>query len=148
MIISENNNTPATIEQDNSNMNDAGIMNTNNKNKNYDKQNYKGKTHKNSSNSSEQRNQEGDELKVGYILGLRSEWIEKKAFFEVFLEKITNYILQEFTNLRDIVRPIQELKDPSVNFKKYNMPKNLSAKQKESGAEVAIQAQRIKLYAA
>jgi hypothetical protein len=67
--------------------------------------------------------------------------------FEVFLEKTTDYILREFTNPRDIVGSIRDLKDPAVNFKKQNLPKNLTTKQKESDIEVAIQAQRIKLYA-
>jgi hypothetical protein len=146
------NNTPNT-EQTNTNVIETGTTGTNdnirsNENKRSERQGNKNKAYKNYSDSNEQRNWEGEEPKVGGVLGLRSEWLDKKVSFEVFLEKVTDYILREFTNPRDIVGSIRDMKDPSINFKKHNLPKNLTTKQKESDVEVAIQAQRIKLYAA
>jgi hypothetical protein len=122
--------------------------NNNTENKNFNKQGYKGKSYKNFSNSNEQRNWEGEEPKVGCVLGLHSKWMDKKVSFEVFLEKTTDYVLGEFRNPRDIIGLIRELKDPSTNFRKNNLAKNLTAKQKESDIKAAIQAQSIKLYAA
>ena len=121
--------------------------NTSTEGKKFEKSGYKGKGYKTLSDSNEQKGWEGEEPKVGGVLGLRSEWLDKKVSFEVFLEKTTDYILRKFTNPRDIVGAVRDLKDPSTNFRKHNLPKNLSNKQKESDVEVAIQAQRIKLYA-
>ena len=112
-----------------------------------DRQNHRGRSYRSFSDSNEQKNWEGDEPKMGSVLGLRSEWLDKKVTFEVFLEKTTDYILRELTNPRDIVGAVRDLKDPTTNFRKNNLPKNLTTKQKESDVEIAIQAQRIKLYA-
>jgi hypothetical protein len=146
-----NDNTPSadtnaatTTESGSTSNNDN---NRNSDNRRSERTGQKGKAYKNFQDTNEQKNWEGEEPKVGSVLGLRSEWLDKKVSFEVFLEKITDYILREFTNPRDIVGSIRDLKDPTINFKKYNLPKNLTTKQKESDVEVAIQAQRIKLYA-
>jgi hypothetical protein len=126
MSDSTSNNTPNT-EQASPNTIEAGTTNTtdsnrNSKNKCFEKQGNKNKVYKNFSDLNEQRNWEGEEPKVGGVLGLRSEWLDKKVSFEVFLEKTTDYILQEFTNPRDIVGSIRDMKDPLINFKKHNLP--------------------------
>lgn len=90
---------------------------------------------------------EGDEPKVGGVLGLRSEWYDKKVTFEAFSEKMTDYVLRELKNARDVVSIVRDMKDPKENFKTKNLPKNLTATEKKSDVEVAIQEQRIKIYA-
>jgi hypothetical protein len=94
-----------------------------------------------------QKSWEGDEPKIGGVLGLRSEWMEKKVSFEVFLEKMTDYTLREIKNSRDVVSAVRDMKHPKKGFEKINMPTELSDVQKKSSIEVAIQEQRIKLYA-
>ena len=66
--------------------------------------------------------------------------------FEAFLERMIVYILHELKKPRDIVRGVRNLKDPTTNFKRKNLPKNLTAIQLKSDVDVAIQKERIKLY--
>ena len=79
-------------------------------------------------------------------MGLRSKWLDKKMNFEAFLEKITDYILRELKNPRDIVSVVRDLKDPTINFKWNNLPRNLTSQQLKSYVEVAIQREHIKMY--
>jgi hypothetical protein len=138
--------TSAVVTDTNSNDANSGSVpgqNRNNENNRSDNRKQKSKGYKNTINTNEQKGWEGEEPKMGSVLGLQSEWLEKKVSFEVFLEKTADYILRELKNPRDIVGAIRDLKDPTANFKKNNLPKNLTTKQKESDIEVAIQVQRI-----
>ena len=72
-------------------------------------------------------------------MGLRSKWLDKKVNFKAFLEKMIDYILRELKNPRDIVSVVIDLKDPTINFKRNNLPRNLTALQLKSDVEVAIQ---------
>ena len=149
-MSTENQNTPGTGEvvndanNDDANSGSATGQNRNTENRRNDN---KKKGYRNISDMNEQKGWEGEEPKMGSVLGLRGEWLEKKVSFEVFLEKTTDYILRELTNPRDIVGAIRDLKDPNTDFRKNNLPKDLTTKQKGSDVEVAIQAQRIKMYA-
>ena len=148
-MSTENQNTPGTGEvvndanNDDANSGGATGQNRNTENRRNDN---KKKGYRNISDMNEQKGWEGEEPKMGSVLGLRGEWLEKKVSFEVFLEKTTDYILRELTNPRDIVGAIRDLKDPNTDFRKNNLPKDLTTKQKGSDVEVAIQAQRIKMY--
>jgi hypothetical protein len=96
--------------------------------------------------SSANKNFEGAEPGVGAVLGLRYEKIDKKVTYEVFREKMSNYIERTMKYGDDVVCLIKDYEDPIESFEMNNMPEELSASDKENSVKVAIQQQRIKLY--
>jgi hypothetical protein len=89
---------------------------------------------------------EGAEPGVGAVLGLRYEKIDKKVTYEVFREKMSNYIERTMKYGDDVVCIIKEYEDPLEAFESNNMPEELSESDKKKSVKVAIQQQRIKLY--
>ena len=72
----------------------------------------------------------GDKPEVGAVLGLRTEYLSKKVSFEVFLEKMTDYVLRELKNAADVVSVVRDMTNPSDDFAKKHMPNDLTDKQK------------------
>jgi hypothetical protein len=92
------------------------------------------------------RNFEGAEPGVGAVLGLRYEKIDKKVTFEIFREKMSNYIERTMKYGDDVACIIKSYEDPLESFETNNMPSELSEEDKKKSVKVAIQQQRIKLY--
>ena len=80
------------------------------------------------------------------VLGLRTEWLDKKMSYSTFMEKMVEYVLREFTNASDVLPLVRDEVDPMVGFEAKNLPKDLSVVDKTSEVKVAVQQQRIKLY--
>ena len=80
-------------------------------------------------------------------MGLRTEYLNKKVSFEVFLEKMTDYVLRELKNAADVVSVVRDMTNPSDDFANKHMPKDLTEKRKKSDVQVQVQQQRIKMYA-
>ena len=97
-------------------------------------------------NDSNSRQFEGAEPKVGAVLALSSERIDKKLPFEQFKDKLVNYVGREFPNGDDIVCIIKSHKDPKPAFDKKHLPEELSEEDKKSDIKVKIQSERIKRY--
>jgi hypothetical protein len=93
------------------------------------------------------RNWLGEELGIGAVLGLRVERLTKKVSFDAFCTKLTNYVLREVKNAADVVPVISNMVDPRIDFFDKHAPKSLNEKEKQNDVRVAIQEQRIKLYA-
>ena len=75
-------------------------------------------------NDSNSRQFEGAEPKVGAVLALSSERIDKKLPFEQFKDKLVNYVGREFPNGDDIVCIIKSHKDPKPAFDKKHYQKS------------------------
>ena len=74
-------------------------------------------------------NYEGECSEVGAILGLKVEKFNKKASYEVFIEKVSNYIVKKYTDGADIKTLLIEGKDPVEEYEINNMPKDPTAEQ-------------------
>ena len=95
--------------------------------------------------SANERSWGGDKPDIGAVLGLRSEYLDKKHSFCSFLEKLVEYVLHELNNPNDVLELLTEQKDPRPGLK-ANMPVKLDDTDKNNEVLVAIQQQRIKMY--
>jgi len=93
-----------------------------------------------------ERTWQGDKPEIGGVLGLRTEWLDKKMSYRSFMEKMVEYILSNFDNANDVLSVVRDEVDPIVDFETNNLPKDLTEEEKKSGVKVEIQQQRIKLY--
>ena len=96
--------------------------------------------------SNNERTWEGDTPEIGAVLGLRTEYLNKKTSFSVFMEKMEEYILRKLNNGSDVLPLVRDQKDPSVVFETKHLPKDLSAVDKQSEVKVEVHKQRIKMY--
>jgi len=82
--------------------------------------------------NSNERTWEGDTPDIGAVLGLRTEYLNKKTSFRVFMEKMEEYILRKLDNGGDVLPLVREQKDPRVSFEKKHLPKELSTEDKRA----------------
>ena len=87
-----------------------------------------------------------EESNVDSVLGHRMENIDFKAHFDVFSEKLTNYLIQKFKNPGDIVDLVRDMRDPRSTFDNKHNPKNLPEDQEKSMLQKIIHKQTIKLF--
>ena len=81
--------------------------------------------------TSTNRDFEGATPKLGAVLALRSENINKKVNYDRFLEKLAIYVVNEFRNDDSIVEVTRNPNATIVeDFKKDNKPEELSDKSK------------------
>ena len=73
---------------------------------------------------------EGDTPEIGCVVGLKSEKIAAKEQFDTFRDKVTEYILKEFTNGIDVVPYIRDMEDPSEDFVRRFLPSNLTTSER------------------
>ena len=125
-----NDNKPSTERQNN---------NYNNKKKSNNNAVFQGQ-------GSDSNNFEGADPDAGVVLGLRAERIKKKVSFDVFTEKISDYIIREYDHGRDIKPVFTKLQLPHEAFKRKHKPKGLSSEEAKDDAEVKMQEQRYKMY--
>ena len=130
-----NNNNNTGNNQENSN---SGRSNNNNNRRNNDnrRSNYGGN----------ERTWEGDKPEVKAVLGLRTEWLDKKVSYRVFLEKMIEYVLREIDNPKDVLPVLKTQEDPLPKFEAANMPAELSDEDKKSEVKKSIQSHEIKLF--
>ena len=74
----------------------------------------------------EEKKYEGDTLRVGGILTLRTENITKKITLDTFRKKLATYINKELTHATYVVCVVKYIKDPTTNFDNKNKPKDLT----------------------
>ena len=99
-----------------------------------------------SQSNGNERTWQGEKPEIDGVLGLRTEWLDKKMSYSTFMEKMVEYVLREFKNANDVLSLVRDEVDPMVNFETNNLPKDLSDEDKKSEVKVAVQQQRIKLY--
>ena len=75
---------------------------------------------------------------------MRTEWLDKKVPFRVFIEKMIEYVLRKLNNPSYILPLLRENKDPVKVFKEKHITTELSEAYRGSGMLVAIHQQRIK----
>jgi len=90
----------------------------------------------------------GDTSDIGAVLGLRNEKISKKVPFDMFREKLANYVIRTLTHPDDVVKIVRKMEDPATGFEKEHMPKDLTDEEAESMAKKSIFEQKCKLYVA
>ena len=88
----------------------------------------------------------GDKGEIGAVLGLRTEYLDKKVSYRVFIEKMIEYVLREIDDASDVLPILSQEKDPIPIFRTDQMPKSLTDEQKKDDVLSAIQSQRIKKF--
>ena len=66
--------------------------------------------------SGNERTWEGDKPDIGAVLGLRTEYLDKKHSFRAFLEKMVEYTLREINHPRDILPLLTDQVDQRDDF--------------------------------
>ena len=94
------------------------------------------------------KNWQGSKTDIGVVLGLKTEKLVYKRTFEVFKDRLSTYVLSEFTNAKDILPVLKKMIDPMSTFKLNNTPAELSDEDSKKSVEQAMQTHRIKLYIA
>ena len=125
---------------ENTNGNNNGSGNTNRTNNSNNRNN-----RRNVFNSNE-RTWCGDKCEIGAVLGLRTEYLDKKVSYRVFIEKMTDYVLREIVDASDVLPILSQEKDPIPIFTAEHMPEELDDEQKKSSVLVKILDQRIKKF--
>ncbi len=67
-----------------------------------------------SQSSGNERTWQGDRPKIDGVLGLRTEWLDKKMSYSTFMEKMVEYVLREFANTNDVLSLVHDEVDPMV----------------------------------
>ena len=88
----------------------------------------------------------GDESSVGSVLVLRTENINLKGNFDLFREKLANYVMQNFDNPGKMVSVVRHVEDPGSTFENKHMPKDLTEYQEKFTVQKIIQEQRVKVF--
>ena len=91
---------------------------------------------------------EGECEKVGAILALKVEKFHKKVSYEVFVEKICNYVVQKYTTGADIKVLLTHQKDPIKEYEANNMPEAPSGEDMTNPVTEAILREEIKQFVA
>ena len=94
------------------------------------------------------KNYEGSIAEVGAILALKHEKLDKKAQYQVFVEKIANYVYSNIKNGGDLIPLFSNLEDPMNKFNTKRKPTKLTEEQLSDSLEVDIYKECIKVYVA
>ena len=62
----------------------------------------------------------GENDSIGVILALRAEHFDKKVSFQEFVDKVSNYVVSNFKDGRDIQPLFVDLVDPTKEFQNKN----------------------------
>ena len=127
------------------NSNNTGSENNNNGSGRGNNNNRRTDNRRNLFNANE-RTWEGDKTEIGAVLGLRTEHLDKKVSFRVFIEKMIEYVLREVRDASDVLPVLTKREDPVRIFRTNNMPTELSDEEKKKEVLVEIQKQRIKKF--
>jgi len=92
------------------------------------------------------KNYEGSISEVGAILALKHEKLDKKVQYQVFTEKVANYIYSNVKNGGDLIPLFSSLRDPMDHFNSKRKPKKLTETQLQDTLEVDIYKESIKVY--
>ena len=89
---------------------------------------------------------EGCIPEVGAILALKHEKLDKKCQFQVFMDKIGNYVLSNLKDGGDIMVLFRKMENPVKNFETKYLPAELSEDAQKSQVKQDIYRERIKAY--
>ena len=92
------------------------------------------------------KNYEGSIAEVGAILALKHEKLDKKAQYQVFVEKIANYVYSNIKNGGYLIPLFSNLEDLMKKFNMKRKPTKLTEKQLSDTLEVDIYKGCIKVY--
>ena len=87
----------------------------------------------------------GENDDVGVVLALRSERYSKKVVFGVFIEKMKNYVLQNFTDGKDMIPILEKLEDPK-NAIILDQPQDLTDTEKDSEVMRWMKQEQVKTH--
>ena len=95
---------------------------------------------------------EGQNKEIGVILGLRPERFQHKVVYSEFIEKVTNYVLQQFNYARDMIPILDSLEEPKRSIIKQhneamasdisNIVQNTTTEEVEGGVQIKTEGGR------
>ena len=91
----------------------------------------------------EDKNYEGDIPKVGGMLALLTENLNKKLNFETLQEKLATHTKKELTHATDLVCVVKRMKYPKINLDNKNKPKELTEEEAKLSTKKMIQDQEV-----
>ena len=91
---------------------------------------------------------EGAIKEIGAIMGLKHEKLDKKVHFQIFTDKVSNYIYSSVTNGGDLIPLFSDLEDPIDQFNAKRKPSPMTDAQNADPTEVEIRKEEIKLFVA
>ena len=91
---------------------------------------------------------EGAIKEIGAIMGLKHEKLDKKVHFQIFIDKVSNYIYSSVTNGGDLIPLFSDLEDPIDQFNAKRKPPPMTDAQNADPTEVEIRKEEIKLFVA
>ena len=118
------------------------VDNFNNNNNNNNNNNARSSTTIQLSNP---KNYEGSIAEIGAILALKFEKLDKKAQFQVFVDKVSNYVYSNVKNGGDLIPLFKDMVDPEGNFKLKRKPIKLAEDQKYDELEKDIYKEHVKV---
>jgi hypothetical protein len=87
----------------------------------------------------------GENEDVGVVLALRSERYSKKVVFGVFIEKMKNYVLQNFVDGKDMMPILDKLEDPKNDII-ADQPKDLTNDEQRSEVMRWMKQEQVKTH--
>ena len=92
------------------------------------------------------KNYEGSIPDVCAILALKHESLDKKVQYQVFVDKVGNYIYSNVKNGGDLIPLFKDIIDPRTEFDNKRKPVKLTEDQLKDSLEVDIYKEEVKLY--
>ena len=135
-----------TTQQRNNNRNSNSNNQRNNDNRGANRTNNNNNRNNQSAMDVSNKNFEGAEPEIGCVIGLKYERIDKKVTFEIFREKMCNYIERKIEFGTEISGLVKDYENVLESFKKTNLPSALSDEEAKDDIEVAILKEEISLY--
>ena len=137
-------NSNVNAQQNNGNNASRGSNSRNNGDRRGDRD--RGNNRNQSAMDTSNKNFEGAEPEIGCVLGLRYERIDKKVTFEIFREKMSNFIERKMEYGNEISGIVKTYEDVLKTFKKDGLPEKLTGDDADDTMLIAIQKEEISLY--
>ena len=87
----------------------------------------------------------GENEDIGVILTLSDERFQKRVVYSVFIEKLKNYVLQNFNDAKDMIPIIEKLEDPKTAIL-TTQPKDLTTEETKSEVKKWIKQEEVKKH--
>ena len=88
----------------------------------------------------------GETKEVEAVLTLVTEQVDKGVTFDIFQERLRNYVLKNLENGEDVIPVITKLEDPTTTFEENHAPGDLTEAELASPVKVKMWELRIKKF--
>jgi hypothetical protein len=89
---------------------------------------------------------EGATPEIGMVLGLKGETLKNKGSFDLFREKVGDYVRKKLTDGHLVATYVTKMKDPTAQFVVDEMPVISDDDRKAGGSKLEVYQARLKIY--